>query len=126
MLAPPLHRVARAGRRLAAATKPIAPVPVAATLADLVRSRPALVAEHALLRQQLLILRRSVKRPRCTPTDRALLVLLASRLRTWQPALLIVQPETVLRWHRQGCRLVWGRKSQPTAPVMCRNVVHSH
>ena len=104
MPAPLLRRVARAGRhlaqalgrRLAAATTPVAPVPVAATLADLVRSRPALVAENALLRQQLLILRRSVKRPRCTPTDRALLVLLASRVRTWRHALLIVQPETLL------------------------------
>ena len=85
-------------------------------LADLARGRPALVAENAFLRQQLAILRRSVKRPRCTPTDRTLLVLLASRLRAWRQALLIVQPETVLRWHRQGCRLVWRRKSRSTAP----------
>ncbi len=119
MLAPLLHRIARAGRRLAqalgrrlaATTAPAAPVPVAATLADLVRSRPALVAENALLRQQLLILRRSVKRPRCTPTDRAFLVLLASRVRTWRQALLIVQPATLLRWHRQGFRLFWRWKS---------------
>jgi transposase InsO family protein len=71
------------------------------------------VAENAFLRHQLGILRRSVKRPRCTPTDRALLVLLASRLRAWRQALLIVQPETVLRWHRQGFRLFWRRKSRP-------------
>ena len=60
-----------------------------------------LLAENALLRQQLLILRRQAKRPRCTQADRALLVLLASRLRTWRQALLVVQPETVLRWHRR-------------------------
>src|SRR5215211_365692 len=121
MLAPLLRRVAcvgrhlaqTLGRRLAAATKPLAPAPVVGTLADLVRSRPALIAENAFLRQQLLILRRSVKRPRCTPADRALLVLLASRLRAWRQALLIVQPETVLRWHRQGFRLVWRQKSRP-------------
>ncbi|CAA9552360.1 MAG: Mobile element protein [uncultured Thermomicrobiales bacterium] len=65
------------------------------------------------MRQQLLVLRRSVKRPRCTPTDRALLVLLASRLRAWRQALLIVQPETLLRWHRQGLRLFWRGKSRP-------------
>ena len=88
-------------RRLLAATKPAAPTPAAGTLADLVRSRPELVAENALLRQQLLVLRRSVKRPRCTAADRALLVLLASRLRTWRSALLLVQPDTLLRWHRQ-------------------------
>ncbi len=82
-------------------------------LADVVCSRPALVVENAFLRQQLVILRRSVKRPRCTPTDRAVLVLLSSRLRAWRQALLIVQPETVLRWHRQGLRLFWRRKSRP-------------
>src|SRR6266536_1031887 len=104
MLAHLFHRVARVGRhltqalgrRLAAAATPVAPVPVAGTLADLVRSRPALVAENAPLRQQLLILRRSVNRPRCTPADRALLVLLASRVRAWRQALLLVQPDTLL------------------------------
>ena len=53
----------------------------AGTLADLARDTPALIAENALLRQQLIVLRRSVKRPRCTPADRALLVLLASASR---------------------------------------------
>lgn len=88
-------------RRLAGATKPTAPALIAATLADLRRSKPQLVAENALLRQQLLILRRSVKRPRCTPADRAVLVLLASHVRAWRQALLIVRPETILRWHRE-------------------------
>ena len=49
-------------------------------MADLARTKPQLVAENALLRQQLLILRRQSKSPRCTPTDRALLVLLAGYL----------------------------------------------
>src|SRR5262249_47647399 len=44
--------------------------------ADLVRSRPELVAENALLRQQLIVLTRTVKRPRLARTDRPLLVLL--------------------------------------------------
>jgi putative transposase len=68
------------------------------------------MAENLLLRQQLIVLRRSVKRPTLTRTDRALLVLLASRVGTWKHALLIVKPETVLRWHRQGFRLFWKRK----------------
>ncbi|HET8628392.1 MAG TPA: integrase core domain-containing protein [Thermomicrobiales bacterium] len=100
-------------RRLIAATKPAEQAVVAGVLADLVRRRPALVAENAFLRQPLLILRRGVKRPRCTPADRALLALLASRVRAWRQALLIVQPETVLRWHREGFRLFWCRKSRP-------------
>jgi len=100
------------GRRLATVTTPPASPLVGGTLADLVRSKPALIAENALLRQQIIMLRRSVKRPRCTPTDRTLLVLLASRVRLWRHALLIVQPDTVLRWHQQGFRLFWRRKSQ--------------
>src|SRR4051794_5725353 len=75
-------------QRLIAATKPAEPGVAAGAVADLVRSRPALIAENTFLRQQLLILRRSVKRPRCTPADRALLVLLAGRLRAWRRALL--------------------------------------
>ena len=92
-------------RHLAATTRPARTALVTGTLADAARSRSALVAENALLRHQLVVLRRSVKRPRCTPADRALLVLLASRVRAWRRALLIVQPETLLRWHRAGLPL---------------------
>ncbi len=66
---------------------PLPASPLVGTLADLARSRPALIAENALLRHQLAILHRSVKRPRCTPADRALLVLLAGRVRAWRSAL---------------------------------------
>ena len=85
------------------------------TLHDLARSKPQLVIENALLRQQLLVLNRSVKRPRLTRADRVRFVLLASRLQRWKDALLIVKPETVLRWHRQGFRLFWKRKSLTTS-----------
>ncbi len=75
-------------RRLLAATRPpVAPL-AAGTLADLARGKPALMAENALLRHQLAILHRSVKRPRCSADDRALLVLLASRVRAWRAAVL--------------------------------------
>src|SRR5215210_4538178 len=80
---------------------------------DLLRSRAQLLAENALLRQQLIVLRRSVTRPVMTGTDWALLVLLAGRVRTWRQALLLVQPETLLRWHRAGFRALWRRKSRP-------------
>jgi putative transposase len=104
-------------RSLLVATTPAAAPPLAETLVDLVRSKPELIAENALLRQQVIILRRGVKRPRCTFADRALLVLLASRLRTWRAALLIVQPDTLLRWHRRLFRLFWRRKSRAAAPA---------
>jgi putative transposase len=56
------------------------------TLTNQARSKSELVAENALLRQQLIILRRQVKRPACTKTDRILLVLLARMVRTWKQA----------------------------------------
>jgi len=62
-------------------TKPhISSLPLA-TLTDLGRSKSELIAENALLRQQLIILRGQVKRPTCTKTDRVLLVLLARLVR---------------------------------------------
>jgi putative transposase len=60
----------------------------------------------------VIILRRQVKQPAWTKTDRMLLVLLARMVRTWKQALFIVQPETLLRWHRQGFKLFWKYKSK--------------
>ena len=86
-----------------------------AILTDLGKSKSQLIAENVLLRQQLIILKRQVKRPACTKTDRVLLVLLARWVRTWQQALLIVQPDTLLRWHRELFCLVWKHKSKAHA-----------
>jgi putative transposase len=81
-------------------------------LTDAARSRTELIAENAFLRQQVVVLQRSVKRPLPTPRDRFLLVVLASKLRIWKQVLLIVQPDTLLRWHRDLFRWVWRRKSK--------------
>ncbi len=92
--------VRAAHRRLLAWTRP-APGPcVGSMIGDLTRTKATLVTENALLRQQLVVLARQVKRPALTPGDRLRLVLLARLVRGWRAALLIVQPETVLRWHR--------------------------
>jgi hypothetical protein len=64
---------------------------------DLGRNRSELTAENALLCQQLIILKRQVKRPACTKKDRLLLVLLARVVRAWKQTLFIVQPDTLLR-----------------------------
>jgi len=98
--------------RFVAWTKPDTTSLLLGALTDLSRSRSELLAENALLRQQLIILRRQVKRPACTKTDRMLLVLLARLVQTWKQALIIVQPETLLRWHRQGFKLFWKYKSK--------------
>ena len=101
--------------RLTRWTKPLVTSLPLATLTDLGRSKSELIAENALLRQQLIILKRQVKRPVCTKTDRVLLVFLAKLVRTWNQALLIVQPETLLRWHRELFRLYWKRKSKASS-----------
>ena len=101
--------------RLTRWTKPLGTSLSFATLTDLGRSKSELIAENALLRQQLIILRRQVKRPTCTKTDRVLLVLFARLVLTWNQALLIVQPETLLRWHRELFRLYWKHKSKTRA-----------
>jgi hypothetical protein len=85
------------------------------TLTDLARTKSALLAEHALLRQQLIMLRRQVKRPACTSADRLLRLILARAVRCWKQALLIVQPDTLLGWHRQAFHWFWRRRSKPTA-----------
>jgi transposase InsO family protein len=76
------------------------------------RSKWELVLENALLRQQLIVLQRQTKRPTLTWRDRTLFVLLARKLPTWKQALMIVQPDTLLRWHRDLFRWVWRRRSR--------------
>ena len=102
-------------RRFMRWTKPSRSSLTLGVAADLFRSKPQLVAENALLRQQLIILKRQVKRPACTKADRIALVLLARVVRAWKQALFIIQPETLLRWHREGFRRFWKRKSQATS-----------
>jgi hypothetical protein len=93
-------------------TKPTTAVLAEETLSDMARSRADLIAENALLRQQLTVLNRQVKRPQLTQPDRIRMVFLARCTRFWQQALHIVKPDTLLRWHRDFFRHYWRRKSQ--------------
>ena len=92
--------------------KPVNPSPIIGVFSDLTRSRTDLVVENALLRQQLIVLNRQVKRPQFTNHDRYILILLARWTRFWKPALHIVQPDTLLHWHRELFRFYWRRKSK--------------
>jgi hypothetical protein len=71
----------------------------------LLQSRAALAAENLALRQQVAVLQRSLKRPRVRRRDRIFWVWLSRLWRGWRSSLLVVQPETVIRWHREGFRL---------------------
>ncbi len=80
------------------------------------RPSPALAAENLFLRKQLALYQeRHVKSQRATDATRLSLVWLA-RLFDWRQALAVVQPATLIRWHRQGFRLFWRWKSAPGRP----------
>ncbi|GAB5491722.1 MAG: integrase core domain-containing protein [Phototrophicaceae bacterium] len=81
-------------------------------LSDMTLPRSELMLENVMLRKQLIILRRQVERPKMSNSDRRWLVILASKLPNWRQALLIVQPETLLRWHRELFRAFWRHKSK--------------
>jgi putative transposase len=69
------------------------------------RGHRAVALENLALRQQLAVLTRTVAHPRLRRRDRLFWILLAKGWREWRTALTVVQPETVLRWHRQWlCR----------------------
>jgi putative transposase len=78
-----------------------------ATVRSSLNSQRELVLENLALRQQLAIVQRKTKRPKLTRADRAFWVALCGLWPDWQNALLIVKPETVIRWHRKGFKLYW-------------------
>ena len=80
------------------------------------RQRKSLEAEVLFLRRQLaLYMERGVKPRRVDAATRMSLALL-SRLFEWRSALVVVRPETLIRWHRAGFRLFWRWKSRPGRP----------
>jgi transposase InsO family protein len=89
------------------------------------RSRASLQLEILALRHQLGVLQRSVKRPKLTPADRFLWAWLSEIWAGWRSALVIVQPATVVAWHRKGFRLFWTwkvRHGQPGRPAVQKDV----
>jgi len=97
-----------------------------ATLSSIFRSRAALELENLVLRHQIGVLQRSArKRPQLTSGDRLWWICLSRLWSDWRSALAIVQPETVIAWHRAGFRLFWTwkvRHGQPGRPVISREV----
>ena len=84
-------------------------------LASPFKSKLRLEAENAVLRHQLIVLRRKMRgRPRLTNNDRWFFI----QLYRWFPAILqvltIFQPETLVRWHRAGFRCYWALEVAPS------------
>lgn len=84
-----------------------------AGLTSTLRTRASLQVEILALRHQLAFLQRSKpKQVVLRPTDRLLWVALSRLWPEWRRALILVKPETVIRWHRKGFRFYWRWKSR--------------
>ncbi len=106
--------VAGTAERLKQWTAPLTETVVGGVIGDASKSKSELIAENALLRLQLIVLKRQVKQVKLKGRERLLLVLLASKVRAWRQALLLVKPETVLGWHHRLFHLLWKHKSATT------------
>ena len=84
-----------------------------ALVASSFRARAALQVEILALRHQLAVLHKNgPRRLRLKPSDRLLWVLLSRFWSGWRPCLQMVQPDTVIRWHRRAFAWYWTRKSR--------------
>jgi transposase InsO family protein len=77
------------------------------------RPRIALAAENLFLRKQLALFQERKVKPRRPADSTRWLMAVLSRLFDWRTALVVVKPDTLIRWHRNGFRLFWGWKSRP-------------
>ena len=98
---------------------------VLGALVTALTDRNRLAVENAALRQQILVLQRSVTRARLDDTDRMFWIFLRRFVRGWRDMLYVVQPETVIRWHRNGFRYYWKKRSNatPGRPPIGRDVI---
>jgi putative transposase len=86
------------------------------TIISALRSHRALALENLALRHQLEVLKRNSKRARIRNRDRFLWVILSRLWSDWRKLLIFVQPETIIRWHKQGFRRYWRWKCHPRWP----------
>ncbi|CAB1063207.1 Mobile element protein [Olavius sp. associated proteobacterium Delta 1] len=75
-----------------------------------------IVLENLALRQQLATMKRSAKRPQLRASDRLFWIILSRFLSNWRQVLIVVKPETVVRWHKKGFKLFWRFKSRRKGP----------
>lgn len=85
---------------------------LAETIISLLKPRQELFLENLALRQQIMILKRSAKRPHLTKSDRLFWVVLLKIWSRWSEVLQLVKPEIVVRWYRESFRHYWAWKSR--------------
>jgi hypothetical protein len=77
------------------------------------RSRRALAAENMFLRKQLALFQERKVKPRRARDPTRLIMVILGDMFSWRHALVNVKPDTFIRWHRKGFRLLWRWKSRP-------------
>jgi putative transposase len=85
---------------------------IATFVHSLFKSRRRLTLENLALRQQLAMLKPSVKRPQVSPADRLFWILFSKYVDGWRTMLHALHPDTVVRWHREGFKHYWTWKSR--------------
>jgi putative transposase len=98
------------------------------TMGLICRGHRAVALENLALRQQLAALTRTRKRPQLRTRDRLFWIVLAKSWRDWRRALVFVQPDTVVRWHREWLRRRWTararqKQGRPTVDASIRALV---
>ncbi len=86
------------------------------------RSRTSLVAENLFLRKQLAFYQEREAKPRRLSDAARIALVFWSDWLDWKQALTVVQPQTLIRWHRRGFQLFWRWKSKPGRPRLPRNI----
>jgi|GEM_PF-3531880 len=71
------------------------------------RPRSTFAAENLFLRKQLVMHQERKAKPRPPDTPIRIMLVLLSRIFNWRDALIVAQPQSIVRWHRQGLRLFW-------------------
>ena len=77
------------------------------------QSRRALAAENLFLSKQLALFQERKVKPRRAHDFTRLIMVILGRMFSWRNALVNVKPDTFIRWHRKGFRLLWRWKSRP-------------
>ena len=86
------------------------------------RPSPTLAAENLFLRKQLALYQERQAKPRQATNAIRVAMVWLSRWFNWRSALSTVTPETFTRWHRQGFRWFWRRKSKPGRPALPKDL----
>ena len=94
---------------------------------NLVRSQSVLAAENLFLRKQLTFFVEREQTPRRTENATRFTMAVLARVFDWKNALIVVKPDTLVRWHRKGFRLFWRwksrRKGRPPVPEELKKLI---